>query len=155
MIDDLFIYKLPIVRSLVRTSKRLKPPGFEGVPLYDVIVFFIRQVKQVGLNQRAAAISFNFIMAIPPACIFLFSLVPLFPIADQFYLEVNSFVKDLTPNEATRKIVENFLNDFFKRPKNSLLSIGFFTSIFLHPMPCWELFTASTGRSMKKNGVFF
>lgn len=125
-----FIYHLPIVRSLVRMSKRWRPPGFEGIALYDVIVFFIKQVRTVGFNQRAAAISFNFIMAIPPACIFLFSLVPLLPIADQFYKEVNSFIRDLTPNAATRNIVENFLDDFFRRPKNSMLSIGFLTSLY-------------------------
>ena len=53
-------------------------------------------------------------MALPPACIFLFSLVPLFPIADQFYNEVNAFVREITPNEATRNAVESFLADFFK-----------------------------------------
>ena len=125
-----FIYQLPLVRSVIRFSKRFRPPGFEGVTLYEVTSFFIRQIEQGSLNQRAAAISFNFIMALPPACIFLFSLVPLFPIADQFYNEVNSFVRDLTPNAATRAIVEDFLNDFFKRPKNSLLSIGFLTSLY-------------------------
>ncbi len=125
-----FIYQLPIVRSLVRMSKRLRPPGFEGIALYDVIVFFFKQMRTVGFNQRAAAISFNFIMAIPPACIFLFSLVPLLPIADQFYKEVNSFIRDLTPNAATRNIVESFLDDFFRRPKNSMLSIGFLTSLY-------------------------
>lgn len=125
-----FIYHLPIIRSLIRFSKRWRPPGFEGIALYDVVEFFFKQVKKVGFTERAAAISFNFIMALPPACIFLFSLVPLFPIADQFYNEVNSFVRDLTPNVATRDIVENFLDDFFKRPKNSLLSIGFVTSIY-------------------------
>lgn len=125
-----FIYQLPLVRSVIRFSKRFRPPGFEGVTLYEVTSFFIRQIEQGRLNQRAAAISFNFIMALPPACIFLFSLVPLFPIADQFYIEVNSFVRDLTPNAATRDIVEKFLNDFFKRPKNSLLSIGFLTSLY-------------------------
>ncbi len=125
-----FLYQLPVVRSVVRMSKRLKPWGFEGVSLYEVIRFFIQQVNQGKLNQRAAAISFNFILALPPACIFLFSLVPLFPAADRFYNEVNAFVRDLTPNEATRNIVESFLQDFFKRPKNSLLSIGFLTSMF-------------------------
>ncbi len=125
-----FIFRLPLVRAVIRVSKRIRPIGFEGVSLYDVVRFFMQQVGHGKLNERAAAISFNFILALPPACIFLFSLVPLFPVADQFYHEVNSFVRDLTPNEATRSIVENFLDDFFKRPKNSLLSIGFLTSVF-------------------------
>ncbi len=121
---------LPVIRLFVRKSKQFRPLGFEGVPLYDVIRFFYLQVKKVGINERSAAISFNFIMAIPPACIFLFSLVPLLPVADLFYKEVVSFVRDLSPNYATRKIVIDFLDDFFKRPKNSLLSIGFLISLF-------------------------
>lgn len=115
---------------VIRFSKRFRPIGFEGISLYEVSRFFVQQIKKGSLNQRAAAISFNFIMALPTACIFLFSLVPLFPIADQFYNEVNSFVREITPNEATRDAVENFLADFFKRPKNSLLSIGFLTSLY-------------------------
>ncbi len=125
-----YIYRLPVIRLLIRISKRFRPPGFEGISLYDVTRFFIQQIQKGSLNQRAAAISFNFIMALPPACIFLFSLVPLFPIADQFYNEVNAFVREITPNEATRDAVESFLADFFKRPKNSLLSIGFITSLY-------------------------
>jgi membrane protein len=125
-----FIYRLPVIRTIIRFSKRFRPFGFEGISLFEVSRFFVQQIKKGSLNQRAAAISFNFIMALPPACIFLFSLVPLFPIADQFYNEVNSFVREITPNAATRDAVENFLADFFKRPKNSLLSIGFLTSLY-------------------------
>ncbi len=124
------LYKIPGVSWLVNYSRRLILPGFEGVPIYDVIRFFIKQVQKVGLNERAAAISFNFIMAIPPACIFLFSLVPLFPIADQFNKEVMSFVRDLTPNIATRRLVQDFLDDFLGRPRNSLLSFGFLIALF-------------------------
>ncbi|MEJ8844133.1 YihY/virulence factor BrkB family protein [Lacibacter sp. H375] len=124
------IYRLPVIRTIIRFSKRFRPFGFEGISLFEVTRFFVQQIKKGSLNQRAAAISFNFIMALPPACIFLFSLVPLFPIADQFYNEVNSFVREITPNAATRDAVENFLADFFKRPKNSLLSIGFLTSLY-------------------------
>ena len=53
-------------------------PGFEGVPLYDVIRFY-RQIKRVGLTERASAIAYNFIMAIPPSFLFLFTLIPSLP----------------------------------------------------------------------------
>jgi membrane protein len=124
------ITETPGISHAIAFSKRTRLPGFEGVPLYDVIRFFFKQTQKVGLNERAAAISFNFLMAIPPACIFLFSLVPLFPIADLFNREVMSLVKDLTPNVATRRVIQDFLDDFFGRPRNSLLSIGFFIAMF-------------------------
>ena len=124
------VTELPGIKQAIALSKRTRLPGFEGVPLYDVIRFFFKQTQKVGLNERAAAISFNFIMAIPPACIFLFSLVPFFPIADRFNREVMNFVKDLTPNIATRRVIQDFLNDFFGRPRNSLLSFGFLIAVF-------------------------
>ncbi len=124
------ILRLPVLKTIVDYSKRLKLPGFEGIALYDVIRFFMIQVQKVGFTERAAAISFNFIMAIPPACIFLFSLVPYFPIADQFNTEVMSLVKDLTPDQSTRSLIQSFLNDFLGRPQTSLLSFGFLIAIF-------------------------
>jgi len=125
-----FLLRLPLIRSLIRISKKIILPGFEGVPLYDVIVFFFRKLNTNSLNERAAAISFNFIMAIPPACIFLFSLVPLLPAAEQLSQEIMKFVHDLTPNEQARSFVGNFLDDFLGRPQNSLLSIGFIIAVF-------------------------
>lgn len=121
---------LSVLRKLIKLSKHIVLPGFEGIPLYDVIVFFIKKVQTVGLNERAAAISFNFIMAIPPACIFLFSLVPLMPWADDFAKESMHVVNDITMNQDVRKFVKDFLDDFFGRPRNSILSISFLIAIF-------------------------
>ncbi|MFN9710031.1 MAG: YihY/virulence factor BrkB family protein [Bacteroidota bacterium] len=120
----------PLLKKIIRIGKNIVLPGFEGVPLYDVIVFFIKKVQTVGLNERAAAISFNFIMAIPPACLFLFSLVPLMPWADDFSMEIMRVVNDITPNQEARRAVKDFLDDFFGRPRNSLLSFGFLIAIF-------------------------
>lgn len=124
------ILRLPVINTIIDYSKRLKLPGFEGIALYYVVQFFMLQVQKVGFTERAAAISFNFIMAIPPACIFLFSLVPYFPIANQFNNEVMGLVKDLTPDQSTRSLIQSFLNDFLGRPQTSLLSFGFLIAIF-------------------------
>src|SRR5213592_1050832 len=64
---------------LLRKSKHWYLPGFEGVPLFDVVRFFFRQVKTVGLTERASAIAYNIIMAIPPSFLFLFTLIPHLP----------------------------------------------------------------------------
>jgi len=111
-------------------SKKIIIPGFEGVPLYYVWRFFFSQIKRVGLNERAASISFNFIMAIPAATIFLFTLVPYLPISKDIYKELFRIVRDLTPNQQTQQLVMNFLDDFFNSPKKGLLSIGFLLAVF-------------------------
>ena len=64
------ILNFSVVRFLKDKSKHIVLPGFDGVPLYDVIVFFFSQVRRVGLNQRAEAVAFNFLMAVPAGTIF-------------------------------------------------------------------------------------
>ncbi len=53
------IYKLPPIAFIIKESKRIIIPGFKGLPLYDVVRFFFQQINKIGLNERAAAISFN------------------------------------------------------------------------------------------------
>ncbi len=105
-------------------------PGCEGQPLYNVYKSFSAQIVRVGLSERAAAISFNFVMAIPAATIFLFTLVPYLPIAKDINRELIRFVTDLTPNQQTRLFVIDFLDDFLHKPKKGLLSAGFLLAVF-------------------------
>ncbi len=110
--------------------KKISIPGFQGLPLYDVFRFFIKQVNKEGLNVRAAAISFNFLMAIPAACLFLCTLIPFLPISHQFFRELVKVVADLTPNKPTQKLMTDFLDDFFNKTKNGLLSLSILLSLF-------------------------
>lgn len=111
-------------------SKKIILPGFDGVPLYDVIKFFVHQMNKVGLNDRAAAVSFNFLMAIPAATIFLCTLIPYLPISREITIELLDLTKSITPNENTYGLVANFLNDFLNTPRSGLLSFGFIIAIF-------------------------
>ena len=78
----------------------LCPPGFEGVPLYDVIQFLRRQIQTHGLTERASAISYNFVMALPPALLFLLTLVPNLPFVSRRNItyQLNSLIHDIIPN---------------------------------------------------------
>ena len=118
------IIEFPPCAFAVKKSKNIIMPGFKGLPLYDVVIFFFRQINKIGLNERAAAISFNFIMAIPAACIFIFTLVPYLPIGKQFNVELLKLTKELTPNQTTYLFVKDFLDDFFGRQRGGLLSFG-------------------------------
>jgi len=118
------------VRSVRERSKTIYMPGFQGLHLYEVYKFFIAQIKREGLNTRAAAISFNIIMAIPAACLFLFTLVPYFPVAKNIHHELIDVITDISPNNETKKLIADFLDDFFNKPKTGLLSIGFALALF-------------------------
>ena len=111
-------------------SKHIILPGFQGVPLYDVVMFFTKQMSKVGINDRAAAISFNFLMASPAGTIFLCTLIPYMPISTQITIELLDLAKMFTPDEQTYGVIANFLNDFLNTPRSGLLSFGFLVAVY-------------------------
>ena len=124
------ILRFPPVSFLLRKSKTWVMPGFRGLPLYDVVNFFLKQINKVGLNERAAAISFNLIMALPAAILFLFSLIPYFPKPESFSKEILNLFKDVTPNSSTYNFIANILNDLLDNQHVGIFSFGFLLLIF-------------------------
>ena len=118
------------VKIIIGKSKTMSLPGFREIPLYDVVKFFFGQVKTIGMTERASAISYNFFMAIPPAIIFLFTLIPFLPITQQFQKEVYDLIRDVIPGEKDNAVLIKFLQDFLNKPRNGLLSLGFILSLF-------------------------
>lgn len=130
--ERILITKTPLA-FLLRKSKHVHLPGFEGVPLYDVIVFFYRQIKTVGLTERASAIAYNFIMAIPPSFLFLFTLIPQLPFfkKGEIQKQLTQLIRDIIPAEGYNKTIITFINNtFFKTPVFSLLSFGLLLALF-------------------------
>jgi membrane protein len=115
---------------IVRKSKSTSLPGFSRIPIFDVVVFFIKQVQTIGMTERASAIAYNFFMAIPPAIIFVFTLVPLLPISNEFQLNLFQLIRDVVPGEKENEVLISFLKDFINNPRNGLLSLGFVLSMF-------------------------
>jgi membrane protein len=111
-------------------TKKIILPGFNGVPLYDVMQFFFRQIQKVGLNDRARSISFSFLTAIPAATIFLCTLIPYLPVSKEITRQLLFVTRDITPNQNTYLLVSNFLKDFLNKPRVALLSFGFLLAIF-------------------------
>lgn len=71
-----FIFQLPIIVNLINWSKAHSFPGFLKVPIYDVIVFILNEIKRDALVSRANSIAFSFFLAIFPGIIFIFTLIP-------------------------------------------------------------------------------
>src|SRR3954463_11305164 len=97
-LERIIITRSP-VSFILRKSMHWYLPGFEGVPLFDVIRFFFKQVKTVGLTERASAIAYNFIMAIPPSFLFLFTLIPHLPFVSKKSIktELHNLIIDVIP----------------------------------------------------------
>ena len=115
---------------LIGKSKKIFLPGFRGIPLFDVLRFFYQQVRKVGLTERTSAISFNFILAIPPMIIFLFTLIPYLPISKEFTQQLYGLIRDVIPGENNNKGLIKFLDDFLNNERYGLLSFGFLLALF-------------------------
>jgi len=123
------LLRIPIIAFLIRKSKVWVIPGFQQLPIYDVIIFFIRQVNRVGLNDRAAAISFNLIMALPASLLFLFSLIPYFPNANKMEMQILALFKDISPNSATYYFIKDILDGLLAKHVG-IFSFGFLLVVF-------------------------
>ncbi|RMG80007.1 MAG: YihY/virulence factor BrkB family protein, partial [Bacteroidetes bacterium] len=122
------IENIPVINELVEISKKLVLPGFDGVPLYYVLRFFIRALSEGFITNRAAAMAFSFFMALFPAIIFLFTLIPYIPI-DNFQDILLEQLQAVLPKEAYELSKDTIL-DIATRPRGGLLSFGFISALF-------------------------
>ena len=123
------LLRTPGIALIIRKSKQWVIPGFQQLPIYDVVRFFIIQVNRVGLNERAAAISFNLIMALPAALLFLFSLIPYFPNASRMEMQILALFKDIAPNSATYFFIKDILDGLLDKHVG-IFSFGFILVVF-------------------------
>ncbi|MEA3444979.1 MAG: YihY/virulence factor BrkB family protein [Bacteroidota bacterium] len=120
-------YFLDIAERLIEKAKKVTLPGFDGVPLYDVLYFFFRGLMEGSLTTRASAIAFSFYLALFPALIFVFTLIPYIPI-ENFQVELLSLLESVMPQNAYLTFKET-LEDIITHQSGSWLSIGFFAAI--------------------------
>ncbi len=113
-------------RILVK-AKKITFPGLDGMALYDVMVFFWKSIVDGALSTRASAIAFSFFMALFPAIIFLFTLIPYIPI-ENFQTELFLLIKDMVPENAFMAIEET-VQDILTQQRSDLLSLGFFMAL--------------------------
>ncbi len=113
---------------LMEWSKKTSFPGFDRVPLYYVVSYFIRAMQKEAITMRASSLAFNYMMAIFPAIIFLFTLIPYIPI-ENIQDEIFKLLQEVLPYnafEATKSTIE----DILKQQRSGLLSLGFALSLY-------------------------
>ena len=121
------LFSAPI-KSLTNYSKRVALPGFEGMPIYNVADFFFTGIQRGSIVTRAQSLAFSFFLAIFPATIFLFSLIPYVPIQN-FQDQLLLLIRNLLPHnayESTRETIE----DIIRHQRGGLLSLGFAFALY-------------------------
>ena len=117
------------VRSTLWFLQHFSLPGNRGVPLYDVLRFFLVGIFNGDLNQRAKGVAYSFLTALPPLLIFFFTLVAYFPVdgvQDELLTELGGIVPEKIMNP-----LSNTINDVMGHRHSTLLSIGFISSVLL------------------------
>ena len=150
-LERIILHKTP-VGTILRKSKKWYLPGFEGVPLYDVSKFFYGQIKNAGLTERASAVSYNFIMAIPPSFLFLFTLIPSLPFLSKksIKFQLHGLITDVIPLKVHNDNLIKFVDSFIDGSKIGLISVGFITALYFASNAMMGIM-----RSFNKNYVGF
>lgn len=108
---------------LILKAKRITLPFFDNIPLYNVALFFWKGIYDGAITTRASAIAFNFMLAVFPTIIFLFTLIPYIPI-DNFQVQLLELIQSVVPKNAFIAI-KGTIEDIITQPRGSLLSFGF------------------------------
>jgi membrane protein len=107
--------------------RQLVLPGFDGVPISHVITFVIKGFRKGVLVTRASSIAFNLLMALLPASIFLFTLIPFVPIPN-FQEELIKLFESILPANAY-KFLETTIIDIVTNKSGGLLLIMFIATV--------------------------
>lgn len=121
-----FIKGIPEFSSRQKLNN-LVLPGFDGVPISHVMKFVIKGFRKGVLVTRASAIAFNLLMALLPASIFLFTLIPFIPIPN-FQEELIKLFESILPVNAF-SFLETTIIDVVTNKSGGLLLIMFIATI--------------------------
>lgn len=116
--------------QVINLLQRIKL-GEAKVGLYDVIIIFIQKMSNNEILDRAKGVAFSFTVAIFPAIIFLFTLVPFI---QNFFPDITSdviigFLKDILPTDLY-SAAETTIHGIMEKNQR-LLSVGFLLAFFL------------------------
>lgn len=67
--------RVPVIGKVVKKSKTWTLPGFQHLPLYDVMDYFFQSLGKGVIFQRAAALTYRIFIALVPMIIALFSVI--------------------------------------------------------------------------------
>jgi membrane protein len=93
---------------------------------------FLEQMRKDELTEKAGAVAFSFTIAMFPLILFLLNIIPyigwFFPTVTTHNILL--FIEDILPQSIYME-AESTIMDIVSKPRQSLLSLGFFLALFL------------------------
>jgi membrane protein len=119
-------------RVFITWMKRVRFSKYENVSLYKIFRLFIQNLMDDEILDRANGVAYNFILAVFPAIIFLFTLIPY----------INNFFSDVSTESIMNRLGEILPHSMFEvisptvldivsNQRGGLLSLGFVFSLYL------------------------
>ncbi len=117
---------------IIYWMRRIKFKQWDNVSLYKIAKLFFRDLTENEILIRANGVAFSFILAIFPAVIFLFTLIPY---VTQYIPEVNTqsimqFLAEMMP-ASMYDVIASTVQDIISNQRGGLLTLGFVFSLYL------------------------
>src|SRR5436190_10743762 len=112
--------------------KKVKIKGSEHLSLYKFFKIFLFNIEQDEIVDRANGVAFNFILAIFPTIIFLFTLIPYVTnyLPDVSSDSIMTFLSNYLP-PSMYEVVKATVLDIVNKQRGGLLTLGFVFALFL------------------------
>lgn len=112
--------------------KKIKFRKYGNLSLYNFLKLFLHNIDEDEIMDRANGVSFNFILAIFPAIIFLFTLIPYIT---TYFPEVNKesimqFLGEMMP-PSMYDVISTTVLDIISNQRGGLLTFGFIFALYL------------------------
>ncbi|WP_129714678.1 YihY/virulence factor BrkB family protein [Pedobacter sp. SYP-B3415] len=141
------LLKIRLYTVFIEWTKHCILPGFSPLPLYTVATFFFKEIGKDSLVNKASSLAYNFMLAIFPGIIFLFTLIPFIPKQVGFQKQLMSLIVLILPNNAFEAFSET-LDEIINKQNGRLLSAGFLLSLFFATNGVQNLMTAFNKSSL-------
>jgi len=144
-------------RAVRNWLKQIKFKSHGGLSLYKFIKIFFHNIDEDEIMDRSNGVAFNFILAIFPAIIFFFTLIPYvsvyFPAVNQD--SIMEFIREVMPSSMFGEVSATII-DIIKNQRGGLLTFGFLFAVYLATSGMLALMRAfnSCYRTIEKRSVF-
>ena len=127
-----WILRFPSLILIRSWMKNVKFKRHQNLSLYRFIKIFLDNIQKDDLINRANGVAYNFILAIFPAIIFLFTLTPYIA---QYFPQVNrnsimEFLGGMMPG-SMYEVISSTIFDIINNQRGGLLTFGFLFALYL------------------------
>lgn len=126
------ILMIPSARTTRSWMKKISFKRYGNLSLYKFAKIFLHNIHEDEIFDRANSVAYNFILAIFPTIIFLFTLIPYITV---YFPEISNesimqFIGELTP-QSMYDVMSSTVLDIVSNQRGGLLTFGFFFALYL------------------------